>query len=54
MWFLDETSASSIMTIAIFMNNCLKSSIEDIFEEINKYIFITEVLKMEPGVYKSP
>lgn len=42
MWILQENSAPSHMTIDNFMNNCLAESIEDIFNEINEYIFDIE------------
>lgn len=38
-WLLQETPAPSFMTINNFMNNGLSTSIEDIFVQINKYIF---------------
>ena len=39
MWLLDGTEAPSFMTVDNFMRDCLASSIEDIFKEINSYIF---------------
>ena len=42
MWLLQDNPAPSHMTIDNFMNNCLSTSIEDIFAEINEYIFETE------------
>ena len=39
MYLLNEQSAPSHMTIDNFMNCCLAGSIENIFKEINKYIF---------------
>lgn len=38
-WLLQETPAPSFMTINNFMNNGLSTSIEDIFVQINTYIF---------------
>ena len=42
MWLLQDRAAPSFMTIDNFMNNCLLSNIESIFEDINKYIFAQE------------
>lgn len=42
MWLLDEMKAPSFMTFGNFINNELKDSIEDIFREINGYIFAKE------------
>ena len=39
MWLLDGTPAPSFMTIDNFMNKKLIGAIEDIFMEINRYIF---------------
>ena len=39
MWLLQDNSPPSHMTIDNFMNDCLATSIADIFSEINKYIF---------------
>lgn len=39
MWLLQEEKAPSFMTINNFMNQSLIGSIEDIFNEINSYIF---------------
>lgn len=39
MWLLQENSAPSFMTINNFMKHCLTESIENIFNEINKYIY---------------
>ncbi len=39
LWMLGEMKAPSHMTIANFINNYLKYSIEEIFGEINAYIF---------------
>lgn len=39
MWLLQEEPAPSFMTVDNFMNNCLSKSIEEIFLEINRYIF---------------
>lgn len=39
MWLLQEEKAPSHMTIDNFMNNCLSCNIENIFNEINRYIF---------------
>ena len=38
-WLFQETPAPSFMTINNFMNNGLSTSIEDIFVQINTYIF---------------
>ena len=35
------------MTIDNFMNNCLVDSIENIFNEINRYIFEVEKVDLE-------
>lgn len=42
MWLLDEEKAPSHMTICNFINQQLKGKIEEIFLEINKYIFEKE------------
>lgn len=42
MWLLQDNDAPSFMTIDNFMNHCLSESIEEIFIEINKYIFEQE------------
>jgi len=42
MWLLDGMKAPSFMTFSNFINNELKDSIEDIFREINAYIFAKE------------
>ncbi len=42
MWLLDEKFTPSFATVQNFMNNELKYSIEDIFTEINRYIFTKE------------
>ena len=39
MWLLDESSVPSFMTIDNFMNKKLNGTIEEIFMEINRYIF---------------
>ena len=41
-WLLDGMEAPSFMTIANFINEFLVDSIENIFNEINSYIFKTE------------
>ena len=47
MWLLQEEKAPSHMTIDNFMNNCLTGSIEEIFNEINRYIFDVENVDLE-------
>ena len=47
MYLLNEQSAPSHMTIDNFMNCCLADSIENIFKEINKYIFEQEQVDTE-------
>ena len=47
LWLLDEESAPSHMTISNFMNHCLKTKIEDIFADINGYIFAQENVDLE-------
>ena len=42
MWLLDSHKPPSFMTIANFMKNNLKYTIEDIFNDINSYIFEKE------------
>ena len=42
MWLLQENKAPSFMTIDNFMNNCLLDNIDNIFAEINQYIFLNE------------
>ena len=47
MWLLQEEKAPSHMTIDNFMNHCLTDSIEEIFNEINRYIFEVENVDLE-------
>ena len=47
MWLLQEEKAPSHMTIDNFMNNCLADNIENIFNEINRYIFEVENVDLE-------
>ena len=47
MWLLQEEKAPSHMTIDNFMNHCLTDSIEEIFNEINRYIFEVEAVDLE-------
>ncbi len=47
MYLLNEQSAPSHMTIDNFMNCCLSDSIENIFNEINTYIFEQEQVDTE-------
>lgn len=47
MWLLQEEKAPSHMTIDNFMNNCLVCNIENIFNEINRYIFERENVDLE-------
>ena len=47
MYLLNEQSAPSHMTIDNFMNYCLADSIENIFNEINTYIFEQEQVDTE-------
>ena len=47
MYLLDELPAPSHMTIDNFMNYCLSDSIENIFNEINTYIFEQEQVDTE-------
>ena len=47
MWLLQEKTAPSFMTIDNFMNNYLLENIEDIFAEINQYIFAKEKVDLE-------
>ena len=42
MWLLQDMKAPSHMTIDNFMNGCLAASIDDIFNDINRYIFSDE------------
>lgn len=44
MWLLQDNPAPSHMTISNFMNDILKDSIEEIFTEINSYIFEKETV----------
>lgn len=47
-WLLrNEDSFPSHMTICNFQNNCLKENIEDIFYEINSYIFEKDKVDLE-------
>lgn len=46
MWLLQDMPAPSFMTIANFMNQVLSGSIEDVFAEINAYIFSQEKVDM--------
>lgn len=47
MWLLNGSKAPSHMTIDNFMKNSLCSTIEDIFAEINRYIFAKEQADLE-------
>ena len=47
MWLLQEEKTPSHMTIDNFMNNCLADNIENIFNEINRYIFNRENVDLE-------
>ena len=47
MWLLQDVSAPSHMTIDNFMNETLLGSNEDIFAEINGYIFSKEKIDLE-------
>lgn len=47
MWLLQESPAPSHMTIDNFMNECLLGKTEDIFAEINRYIFGEEKVDLE-------
>lgn len=47
MWLLQEEKVPGFMTINNFMNQCLIGSIEDIFNEINSYIFEKEQVDLE-------
>ena len=42
MWLLDGMKAPSFMTFGNFIRNELKDSIDEIFRDINQYIFETE------------
>ena len=47
MWLLNGNNPPSHMTIDNFMKDCLANSIEEIFAEINAYIFAKENLDLE-------
>lgn len=47
MFLLDGNKAPSHMTIDNFMNNCLSDSIEEIFRDINAYIFAENTVDTE-------
>ena len=47
LWLLDEDPAPSHMTISNFINHCLKQNLEDIFLDINRYIFAQEKVDLE-------
>jgi len=47
LWLLDETPAPSHMTISNFINHCLKQNIENIFLDMNRYIFAEEGVDLE-------
>ena len=47
MWLLQGNRAPSHMTIDNFMNETLLGNIEDIFNEINEYIFSVEKVDIE-------
>lgn len=47
LYLLNEQPAPSHMTIDNFMNYCLSDSIENIFNEVNKYIFEQERVDTE-------
>ena len=42
LWLLDGRTPPSVMTIQNFIHNVLSSSIEDVFKDINQYIFEKE------------
>lgn len=47
MWLLNGNNPPSHMTIDNFMKNCLVDSIENIFAEINAYIFAKEQVDLD-------
>ena len=47
MWLLNGNKPPSHMTIDNFMKDCLANSIEEIFAEINAYIFVKENVDLE-------
>ena len=47
LWLLDEDPAPSHMTISNFISHCLKQNLEDIFLDINRYIFAQENVDLE-------
>lgn len=47
MWLLQDEPPPSHMTIDIFMNNVLNGKIEEIFADINAYIFEQENVDMD-------
>ena len=51
MWLLDEMPAPSHMTIDNFINDYLKNSIEEIFTEINTYIFTTKKVDLNHAYF---
>ena len=46
-WLLDGTKAPSYSTIANFMNQMLNDKIENIFNDINTYIFTEEAVDLK-------
>lgn len=46
-WMLDGTKAPSHMTVDNFINNCLKKNINEIFADINAYIFEQENVDLD-------
>ena len=47
MWLLEDQPAPSHMTVANFMNHCLAERIDEIFSEINAYLFATEKVDLQ-------
>lgn len=47
LWLLDEDPAPSHMTISNFINHYLKQNIEEIFLDINRYIFAQESVDLD-------
>ena len=47
MWLLDEMPAPSFATFGNFIRNVLTDSVEDIFAEINRYIFAQDHVDLE-------
>ena len=47
MWLLEDAPAPSHMTVANFINRCLAERIDEIFSDINAYLFAVEKVDLQ-------